>query len=359
MTNWGNMSKRSEKWKEATLPPDASVREAIEKLEITGCQIVLVADKKMQLMGTVTDGDIRRALMNNLDLETSVGEVMYRNATVVGISSNRADVLDLMTKNKVLQIPMVDEHGMLVGLHLWDEIETVLPRLNTMFIMAGGRGTRLLPHTVETPKPMLEVAGKPILEHIIHRAHKQGITRFIISLNYLGEVIADYFQDGKKLGVSINYTREEKPLGTAGALSLVVDEFKEPILVTNGDVLTDINYTSILDFHLTNQAKATMAIREHEWQNPYGVVTIQGEDIVGYAEKPIVKSFINAGVYVINPECLSELEYGTYCDMPTLFSILREKGDRIIAFPIHEPWLDIGRPIDLQAANLQIGEQSD
>ena len=259
----------------------------------------------------------------------------------------------------MFQIPIIDEQGMLVGLHLWDEIETFLQRPNTMFIMAGGRGTRLLPHTVETPKPMLEVAGKPILEHIIDRAHKQGITRFIICLNYLGNVIADYFQDGKKLGVSITYTREERPLGTAGALSLAVDEFKEPILVTNGDVLTNINYTSIIDFHITNQAKATMAIKEYEWQNPYGVVTTQGENIVGYKEKPIDKSFVNAGVYVINPECLSELEYGAYCDMPTFFSILRGKGNRTIAFPIHEPWLDIGRPIDLQAANLQMGEKSD
>jgi NDP-sugar pyrophosphorylase family protein len=265
-----------------------------------------------------------------------VDEIMHKNATVVRVGSNRAEVLDLMTKNRVLQIPIVDERGMLVGLHLWDEIETVLPRRNAMVVMAGGRGTRLLPHTVETPKPMLEVAGKPILEHIINRARKQGITRFIISLNYLGNVIEDYFQNGQKFGVSITYTHEEKPLGTAGALSLAVDKFKEPILVTNGDVLTDISYTSILDFHITNQAKATMAIREYEWQNPYGVVTIDGETIVGYREKPISKSFINAGVYVIDPECLSELKYGTYCDMPTLFSILREKKDRVIAFPIHE-----------------------
>jgi dTDP-glucose pyrophosphorylase len=353
------MTKRSEKWIESILPPEASVREAIERLEITGYQIILIADKELLLLGTITDGDIRRALMNNFDLDARADQIMHKNATVVGVSSNRAEVLDLMTKNRVMQIPIVDERGMLVGLHLWDEVETVLPRLNAMVVMAGGRGTRLLPHTVETPKPMLEVAGKPILEHIINRARKQGITRFIVSLNYLGNVIEDYFQNGSKFGVTITYIREEKPLGTAGALSLAVDEFEEPIIVTNGDVLTDISYTSILDFHVANQAKATMAIREYEWQNPYGVVTIDGESIAGYREKPVSKSFINAGVYVINPECLSELEYGEYFDMPSLFSILREKKHRVIAFPMHEPWLDIGRPIDLHTANSQIGEQSD
>ena len=351
------MSKRSETWRETTLPPDASIREAINRLEITGCQIVLITNKESLLLGTVTDGDIRRALLNNFNLGARVDEVMHKNVIVTGVLSDRNEVLDLMMKNKVLQIPIVDEHGLLVGLHLWDELEANLPRRNAMVIMAGGLGTRLLPHTVETPKPMLLVAGKPILEHIINRARKQGISRFIISLNYLGNVIEDYFENGKTLGVSISYIREDKPLGTAGALSLVVDELKEPIIVTNGDVLTDISYTSILDFHTKNQAKATMAIREYELQNPYGVVTIDGESISNYEEKPISKSYINAGVYVVDPACLSELEYGAFCDMPTLFSILREKKDRVIAFPIHEPWLDIGRPIDLQVANAQIGDQ--
>ena len=351
------MFKRSENWKETILPPEASVREAIKRLEITGCQIILIANTELLLLGTVTDGDIRRALLNNFNLEARVDEVMHKNVITVEVSSDRNEVLDLMTKNKVLQIPVVDKHGFLVGLHLWDELEANLPRRNAMVIMAGGLGTRLLPHTVETPKPMLLVAGKPILEHIINRARKQGVNRFIISLNYLGNIIEDYFQNGKTLGVSITYIREEKPLGTAGALSLVVDEFKEPIIVTNGDVLTDISYTSILDFHTKNKAKATMAIREYEWQNPYGVVKIDGESISNYEEKPISKSYINAGVYVVDPACLSELEYGAFCDMPTLFSILREKRDRVIAFPIHEPWLDIGRPVDLQVANAQIGDQ--
>ncbi|CAN2170718.1 GCD1 Nucleoside-diphosphate-sugar pyrophosphorylase involved in lipopolysaccharide biosynthesis/translation initiation factor 2B, gamma/epsilon subunits (eIF-2Bgamma/eIF-2Bepsilon) [Candidatus Nanopelagicaceae bacterium] len=348
------MPKRSENWKAAILSPEASVRSAIEKLESTGFQIILIADKELRLLGTVTDGDIRRALMSHLDLDAQVENVMHKNVTVIGNSSNRLEALNLMKKNKVLQVPIIDEHGILVGLHLWDESETLLTRPNAMVIMAGGRGTRLLPHTIETPKPMLQVGGKPILEHIIKRARNQGISRIIISLNYLGEVIENYFQDGSNFGVSITYIREINPLGTAGALSLCMDEFNEPILVTNGDVLTDISYTSIIDFHITNQARATMAIRQYELQNPYGVVTISGDSISGYVEKPISKSFINAGVYVVDPVCLSELEYGAYCDMPTLFSILREKKHRVIAFPIHEPWLDIGRPVDLQDANMKI-----
>jgi NDP-sugar pyrophosphorylase family protein len=228
-----------------------------------------------------------------------------------------------------------------------------------MVIMAGGRGTRLLPHTAETPKPMLEVAGKPILEHIINRARNQGITNFLLSVNYLGSIIENYFQNGEKFGVSITYIREKEALGTAGGLSLIADRFTEPIIVTNGDVLTDISYTALLDFHKVNQAKATMAIREFELQNPYGVVIMEGENISGYLEKPISKSFINAGVYVIEPECLLELEYGVYRDMPDLFSYLREKKNKVIAFPIHESWLDIGRPIDLLKANTQKDKLND
>jgi dTDP-glucose pyrophosphorylase len=344
-------SNRSERWIQATLDPKSSVRDAIDKLNETGFQIVLIKDEDNRLLGTITDGDIRRALVNNTHLDAGSESIMNANAQVVSPEKSRSEVLKIMTRNKIFQIPIVDSNGILVGLHLWDEIETPSYRSNVMVIMAGGRGTRLLPHTFETPKPMLEVAGKPILEHIITRARNQGIKHFTISLNYLGEVIEKYFQNGETLGVEITYIREEKPLGTAGALSLTASNFKEPIIVTNGDVLTDINYTSILDFHLSQQANATMAIREHEWQNPFGVVTVEDLKITGYKEKPITRSFINAGVYVINPSCLSKLRFGEYCDMPTLFSKLREIGNHVIAFPVHEPWLDIGRPVDLQTAN--------
>jgi NDP-sugar pyrophosphorylase family protein len=206
---------------------------------------------------------------------------------------------------------------------------------------------------------MLEVAGKPILEHIIRRASAQGIFNFVITLNYLGDVIETHFKDGERYGVSISYVRENEPLGTAGALSLIRDSFHEPVIVTNGDVLTEFSYTSILDFHINNNAEATMAIREYEWQNPFGVVKLTGVDIVDYEEKPVTKTQINAGVYVIEPSSLKEIPYASYCDMPTLFSMIRDTGKRVIAFPVHESWLDIGRPVDLHAANSRLGQQID
>jgi NDP-sugar pyrophosphorylase family protein len=223
-------------------------------------------------------------------------------------------------------------------------------RNNTMVIMAGGKGTRLRPHTDNCPKPLLPIGGKPILEHIIARAKVSGFHRFVISLHYLGDMIKAHFGDGTKLGVSISYIEETIPMGTAGALSLLRDRLSAPFVVTNGDVLTDIDYGRLLDFHMSYAAQATMAVREHEWQNPFGVVRTDGIDIVTFEEKPIVKSHINAGVYALNPAVIQLLSPIDYCDMPTLFSLAKENSLRTIAYPMHEPWLDIGRPSDFEHA---------
>jgi len=219
-------------------------------------------------------------------------------------------------------------------------------------IMAGGIGTRLRPLTDNCPKPMLLVAGKPMLEHIINRAKLEGFSRFIISINYLGHIIESYFGDGKSLDVSIEYLREESPLGTAGALSLFKVKPALPIVVTNGDVITDIRYGELLDFHLRHLASATMAVRVHEWQHPFGVVQTQGFEIVGFEEKPIARSHINAGVYALNPDALDLLSKNMHCDMPILFERLKAQSLRTVAYPMHEPWLDVGRQDDLNLANL-------
>jgi NDP-sugar pyrophosphorylase family protein len=220
-----------------------------------------------------------------------------------------------------------------------------------MVIMAGGKGTRLRPHTENCPKPLLPVAGKPILEHIIERAKSEGFSHFILAIHYLGHMIEAYFSDGAKHGVRIEYLKEETPLGTAGALGLISPPPEVPFVVTNGDVITDIRYGELLDFHIRHAGAATMAVRTHEWQHPFGVVQMRGIDIVGFEEKPTIKSHINAGVYVINPTALSAMDCDETCDMPTLFERLQERGQRTVAYPIHEPWLDVGRPEDLLLAN--------
>jgi NDP-sugar pyrophosphorylase family protein len=259
--------------------------------------------------------------------------------------------MQLMIANKIQQVPVVDERHRLVGLHLWDSLATQSARKNVMVIMAGGMGIRLRPHTENCPKPLLSVAGKSILEHIIDGAKQQGFENFIISINYLGHMIEERFGNGECMGIRIDYLRESSPLGTAGALSLLEPIPNAPFVVTNGDIVTDIRYGELLDFHVRQEAAATMAVRIHEWQNPFGVVRLKGVEITGFEEKPIKRSHINAGVYVLEPTALNLLSTHERCDMPMLFERLQAKSARTVAYPMHEPWLDIGRPNDLLLAN--------
>jgi len=263
----------------------------------------------------------------------------------------REMVRQLMTANKIQQIPVVDEHHHVVGLHLWDEIATPSVRPNLMVIMAGGMGARLRPHTENCPKPMLFVTGKPMLEHIIDRAKLEGFSRFVLAIHYLGKMVEDHFGQGDKLGVKIDYLREKSPLGTAGALGLLSPIPDAPFVVTNGDLVTDIRFGELIDFHIRHAAIATMAVRVHEWQHPFGVVQTQGVDIVGLEEKPVARSHINAGVYALSPDALKGLKAGDHCDMPTLFLRLQADAKRTVAYPMHEPWLDVGRSEDLDRAN--------
>ena len=258
-----------------------------------------------------------------------------------------------MLANKIQQIPIVDEHNKVVGLQLWDTITSPASHQNLMVIMAGGKGVRLQPHTENCPKPMLKIAGKPMLEHIIDRAKSEGFGHFVIAVNYLGHIIENYFGNGQRLGVSIDYLHENIPMGTAGALALLSPKPKQPIVVTNGDVLTDIRYGEVLDFHLRHAATATMAVLLHEWQHPFGVVQTKGVEIVGFEEKPIARSHINAGIYTLEPEALELLHNDAQCDMPSLFSRIQAIGGRTVAYPMHEPWLDVGRPEDWSRANLE------
>ena len=338
-------------WKTALIPASATLQAVIQNLDESGLQIALITDQDSKLLGTITDGDVRRALLRNKDLSSSAASVMFQSPLVVPPEMPREMVLNLMRANRIHQLPVVDETRHVVGLHVWDDIVAPASRKNTMLIMAGGFGKRLRPYTDDCPKPMLPVGGKPMLEHIIERAKAEGFTRFVLSLHYLGHVIQAHFGNGAEFGVEISYLNEETPLGTAGALSLMDPAPELPFVVTNGDVLTDIQYGELLDFHVHHKADATMAVRQHEWQHPFGVVRTKGIKIVGFEEKPIHRSHVNAGIYVLNPEVLLALDKGALCDMPTLFERLQTQGKQTIAYPMHEPWLDVGRPEDLHRAN--------
>ena len=338
-------------WRRAMLRSVASVKTAIQNLDSYGLQIIIIVDENGVLEGTLSDGDIRRGLLKDVSLDDPIADLVNRNPMVVPKNLNLDMVFRIMIANKVRQIPIVNAENKAVGLHIWDRMKKYETKPNTLVIMAGGKGTRLRPHTEDCPKPMLHIAGKPMMEHIIKKAVGEGFRSFVISLGYLGHVIEDYFGDGKKLGIEIGYIREDEPLGTAGALSLLENSYPHPIVVTNGDVITDVQYAKVLEFHIQNQALATMAVHPYEWQNPFGVVNMKGVDIIGFEEKPVISSHVNAGVYALSAESLNYLPRDEYCDMPTLFEILRLKQKKVVAYPMHEEWIDVGHPADLQAVN--------
>jgi dTDP-glucose pyrophosphorylase len=345
--------KPSEKlWRNVILRANATIGQVIRNLDQIAIRIVLVVDETGVLEGTISDGDIRRGLLKGLDLNSPIASIIRHNPLVVTPELGRELVIRLMVANKIHQIPVVDEQKHVVGLHLWDEIATPPTRPNLMVIMAGGMGTRLSPHTKNCPKPLLPVGGKPMLEHIIERAKREGFNRFVLAIHYLGHLIETHFGNGERLDVQIDYLREETPLGTAGALGLLNPLPDAPFVVTNGDVITDIHYGELIDFHTRYAAVATMAVRLHEWQHPFGVVQTQGVDIIGFEEKPIARSHINAGVYALEPAAMSVLTADAHCDMTTLFERLKTNAKRTIAYPMHEPWLDVGRPDDLKQANI-------
>ena len=349
------MSTTEEIWRQAIIPIKTSIQHAIRSLDQTSIKIVMVVNESGELEGTVSDGDIRRGLLKGLDLKSPIATVIHRNALVVTPEMGREVVLQLMGANKIQQIPIVNERRQVVGVHLWDEINIMPVRSNLMIVMAGGMGTRLRPYTETCPKPLLPVAGKPMLEHIIERAKLEGFSHFVFAVHYLGHMIESHFGDGARFGVQIDYLNEKSPLGTAGALGLLNPRPNAPFVVTNGDVITDIHYGELLDFHIRHGAMATMAVRMHEWQNPFGVVQTHGIEIIGFEEKPVARSYINAGVYALEPAALNLLIQDQRCDMPTLFERLQAEALRTVAYPMHEPWLDVGRPDDLNRANIENG----
>jgi dTDP-glucose pyrophosphorylase len=348
------LSKPTERWRLAILPETATIQDAIRNLDASGLQIILVVSPGETLIGTLTDGDIRRGLLRGLHLDSPIESIIHREPLVVPPQMLGDMVLQLMKSNRFRQLPIVTSGRKVVGLHVWDELMVPANRSNLMVIMAGGRGTRLLPHTENCPKPLLPVGGKPMLEHIIERAKADGFRNFVLAIHYLGHMIREHFGNGDKWGIRIDYLQEESPLGTAGALSLLAQAPDKPFVVSNGDVLTDIRYGDLLDFHARQGAAATMAVRIHEWRHPFGVVRTQGVNIVGFEEKPVSRTHINAGIYVIEPGTLGQLKAGEACDMPMLFLRLQQSGARTIVYPMHEPWLDVGRVDDYNSAQTLI-----
>lgn len=321
--------------------------DGIRVLNRTGLRLVMVVDREGRLLGTVSDGDIRRGLLRGLALGDVLSKVMHRHPLVVSPSMDSVAAFEIMRVNRTSVLPVVDERRILRGLHSWDEIGQTPQRKNIFVIMAGGRGSRMMPFTRNCPKPMLLVDGKPMLEHILVRAREEGFRQFFLCIHYLGDRVQKYFRTGRKWGVEIDYVKEKRPLGTAGAVGLLPGGIREPVVITNGDVLTEIKYGELLAFHEKHQGFATMALQLHRWEHPFGVVEIEGLEIKGIQEKPLSQGHVNAGIYVLSPSAVRCLPRNRPVQMPEFFLAMKKKGKRLLAYPLHEPWRDVGRPRDL------------
>ena len=343
-------------WRKALVNSDVTLEQAIDVLDKAALRIALVVDSSDKLLGTLTDGDVRRALLKHMPLETPVSQVMNAQPKTAEQSWTESRILAVMEQHELLQLPLVDKDRRVMGLANLHDILNKHRHDNPVFLMAGGFGTRLRPLTNNCPKPMLKVGDKPILEQILLNFVEAGFHRFYISTHYMPEVIRDYFGDGEKWGISIQYVHEEEPLGTGGALGLLPhDEIDRPLFMMNGDLLTSVNLHGFLEFHETHNGVATMCVREYEHQVPYGVITSEGPRIKSMVEKPVHRCFVNAGIYLLSPELVRSVKQGTRIDMPTLLEWQIDRGKTVNMFPIHEYWLDIGRMDDFNKAQNEIG----
>lgn len=341
------------KWENILLSPEASIIQTMKIIDETTLQFAVVIDENKRILGTVTDGDIRRGILKGLSLDASIKEVMNGFPVFETIGKEVSYYKEFMKKFNIKQLPIVNENKQIHNVLFFDDMIKPVKKKNTVILMAGGLGTRLRPLTNYIPKPMLKVGEKPILESIIENFKAYGFNEFILSVNYKKEKIIDYFQDGSNFDATISYIEEGKRLGTAGALSLLEAKPDYPFIVMNGDLLTKINYEQLLDFHNETNSVATMCVREYEYQIPYGVLKTENHRLLSIEEKPIHKSFVNAGIYVLNTEILEFIPRNEFYDMPDLFKKLIHIKKEVSAFPLREYWLDIGRMDDYEKANYE------
>ena len=338
-------------WRKALVNSGVTLKQAIQVLDQAALRIALIVGEDDRLLGTLTDGDVRRALLKHLPLETSVNEVMNTQPKTAEKTWTESRIRTTLDRYELLQIPLVESNGRVIGLVNLHDILNKHRYDNPVFLMAGGFGARLRPLTNNCPKPMLRVGETPILEQILMSFMEAGFHRFYISTHYLPQIIREYFGNGEKWGVSIQYVHEEEPLGTAGALGLLPhDEIDQTMFVMNADLLTTLNLHSVLEFHGAGHGVATTCVREFEYQVPYGVVTSEGTQIKSIVEKPTHRFFINAGIYLLEPALVKRVEPRTRIDMPTLLEQEINDGNAVNMFPIHEFWLDVGRMDDFYKA---------
>lgn len=341
-------------WDNILVSPTDSIQDVLQVIDKQGLQLALVVDTNKLLLGTITDGDVRRALIKGKPLSSPAANIMFSCPTTLSPGASSEEITSILNEKGLLSIPVL-KNGRVVGLETRYPINSKRVLKNPVVLMAGGFGTRLKPLTDICPKPMLKVGGVPILEILLSSFISAGFSEFYISIHYMAEVITEYFQDGSKWGIDITYLHEATPLGTGGALGLMPELSNSlPLIVMNCDVLTNVNLCQLLDFHCDNKADITMCVQKYDYQIPYGVVEVEVSKVIGMVEKPVHKFFVNAGIYVINQEVLEHIEANTQFDLPTLIENQMHNKKNIIVFPIHEYWLDIGRMDDFNRAQVDI-----
>ena len=344
-------------WKKILLSPHDTLGRAVKVIDSEALRIALVVNSSNKLLGTITDGDIRRALIRHTGMEASVQEVMREDPTTASIGDSRKDILALMKSKDLIQVPVLDADGGVVGLEILHDLIGEKKYDNPVFLMAGGFGKRLRPLTNTIPKPLLKIGSKPILQNILEQFVEAGFHDFYISTHYKSEMVRDHFGNGDDWNVNIKYVHENEPLGTAGALGLLPNDMPDlPILMMNGDLLTKVNIEDLLHFHKEQGGIATMCVREYDFQVPYGVIQSAGYHVKSIVEKPVHNFFVNAGIYVLEPSLAKSVDGVGYLDMPCLLERRIECGEQINMFPIHEYWLDIGRMDEFERANKEFSE---
>ncbi len=332
---------------ELVVSGSATVADAFERVRAGGRGLAVVVDGSGRVTGTVTDGALRRAALDDPALAAPVADVMSRRPAEVDLAAGDAEVRALLAATRLPAVPVVDE-GRLVGLRSADEFDGLRGAAPVAVVMVGGRGKRLRPLTDKVPKPLLRIGGRTIVERIIRNLGAAGVVDVYLATNYMAAMFEERLGDGAQLGVRLHYVREEEVMGTAGPLTLLPETPVSPVLVTNGDLVTNLDYRSLFDFHWHHGGAITVASVEHHTSVPYGVLRTAGDHLLAIDEKPTRRDLVNAGIYVLQPEVLRHLPRGVEVTMPDLIADVMADGLSVHAFPLLEPWSDIGTPEEFE-----------
>ncbi len=340
-----------EQLKKFVVADTATIRDAMRAIDANWHEVVVVQDANQRVLGVITDGDVRRGLLRGLSMDAPANEVMTKTFVRVSPETDRAAVLDMMKAKVIRQIPVIGADGTLKGIHFLEELIGAEAKPNIAVIMAGGQGTRLRPLTERCPKPMISVAGRPILERIVLHLVGHGIRKIFISVNYLAEIIESHFGDGAGFHCEIEYLRESEPRGTGGALAFLPGPLSHPVVVLNGDQITQVDFSSLLEFHRNERADATIAARSYQVEIPFGVLRAENRRLVELTEKPSAHFLINSGIYVLDPSVLPLVPRNRNFPITELFSVLLEKNRKVAVHYFDEEWIDVGRHEDLRKAD--------